>query len=88
MRPPAVEKLGYYPTSIQVIEALKSWIAPATEIEMARAGVELVPAGRPAAPTRTTTFDAWMGGRGNDILNSNRKKKVVEGQMSLFDLVN
>jgi len=55
---------------------------------VARAGVELVPAGRPAAPTRTTTFDAWMDERGNDMLNSSRKKKAVEGQMSLFNLVN
>ena len=31
MRPPAVEKMGYYPTSIQVIEALKTWIAPAND---------------------------------------------------------
>ena len=59
-----------------------------TEIEMAGAGAELVPAEMPAAPTRTTTFDAWMDGRGNDMLNSSRKKKAVEGQMSLFDLVN
>jgi hypothetical protein len=29
-----------------------------------------------------------MDGRGNDMLNSSRKKKAVEGQMSLFDLVN
>jgi len=31
MRPPAVEKLGYYPTSSEVIEILKSWIAPAND---------------------------------------------------------
>ena len=31
MRPPAVEKMGYYPTSIQVINALKTWIAPAND---------------------------------------------------------
>ena len=31
MRPPAVEKMGYYPTSIQVIDALKTWIAPAND---------------------------------------------------------
>jgi hypothetical protein len=59
-----------------------------TEIEMAVASTDLVPAGRPASPTRTTTFDAWMDGRGNDMLNSSRKKKAVEGQMSLFNLVN
>jgi hypothetical protein len=28
-----------------------------------------------------------MDGRGTNILNSSRKKKTVEGQMSLFDLV-
>ena len=61
--------------------------AVSVEIEVARAGVELVPAGRPVAPTRTTTFDAWMDGRGNDMLNSSRKKKAAEGQMSLFNLV-
>jgi hypothetical protein len=58
------------------------------EIETAGVVEELAPAETPAAPTRTTTFDAWMDGRGNDILNSSRKKKAVEGQMSLFDLVN
>jgi 16S rRNA G966 N2-methylase RsmD len=31
MRPPAVEKLGFYPTSIRVIEALKTWFAPAND---------------------------------------------------------
>ena len=31
MRPPAVEKLGFYPTSIKVIEALKTWFAPAND---------------------------------------------------------
>jgi hypothetical protein len=58
------------------------------EIETAGVDAELGSANTPAAPTRTTTFDAWMDGRGNDMLNSSRKKKAVEGQMSLFDLVN
>ena len=31
MRPPAVEKLGYYPTSSEVVEFLKSWIAPVND---------------------------------------------------------
>ena len=31
MRPPAVEKLGFYPTSIKVIEALKTWFAPVND---------------------------------------------------------
>jgi SNF2 family DNA or RNA helicase len=59
-----------------------------TEIETAGVDAELNLVETPAAPTRTTTFDAWMGGRGTNILNSSRKKKTVEGQMSLFDLVN
>jgi len=59
-----------------------------TEIEMAGACANLVPAGKLATPTRTTTFDAWMDGRENDMLNSSRMKKAVEGQMSLFDRVN
>jgi SNF2 family DNA or RNA helicase len=58
------------------------------EIVIAGASADLILAGRPAAPIRTTTFDAWMDGRGTDMLNSSRKKKAVEGQMSLFDLVN
>jgi len=58
------------------------------ETEMAGAGAELIPTETPAVPTRTTTFDTWMDGRGNDMLNSSRKKKAVEGQMSLFNLVN
>ena len=59
-----------------------------TEIETDGVGVELAPADIPTAPTKTTTFDAWMDGRGTDILISSRKKKAMEGQMSLFDLVN
>ena len=31
MRPPAVEKLGFYPTSTKVIDALKTWFAPAND---------------------------------------------------------
>jgi hypothetical protein len=31
MRPPAVEKLGFYLISIRVIEALKTWFAPAND---------------------------------------------------------
>jgi hypothetical protein len=59
-----------------------------TEIETAGVDAELAPADTPAAPTRTTTFDAWMDGRGTNILNSSRKKKTAEGQMSLFNPVN
>ncbi len=29
MRPPAIEKMGYYPTDERVIEAIQSYIAPA-----------------------------------------------------------
>lgn len=31
MRPPAVEKMGYYPTSTEVIQALKTWFTPAND---------------------------------------------------------
>jgi hypothetical protein len=39
----------------------------------------------PAAPVKAVTFDSWMEARGTESLNSSRKKKVTEGQMSLFD---
>jgi hypothetical protein len=31
MRPPAVEKLGFCPISVKVIEALQAWFAPAKD---------------------------------------------------------
>jgi 16S rRNA G966 N2-methylase RsmD len=39
------------------------------------------------APTKTVTFGDWMEERGAESLYSVRKKKVAEGQMSLFDLL-
>jgi len=50
-----------------------------TEIETAGVDAELTPAYTPAAPTKTTMFDAWMDGRGTDSLNSGRKKKNGRG---------
>lgn len=47
--------------------------------------VEVEPVPLPAA--NTITFDSWMVERGTESLNSSRKKKMAEGQMSLFDLV-
>ena len=41
-----------------------------------------------AGPVKTIPFDHWMEGRGSGVPNSGRKKKGVEGQASLFDLLN
>jgi len=36
---------------------------------------------------KALTFDAWMAQRGEEALNPGRTKKVSQGQMSLFDLL-
>jgi len=48
--------------------------------------IEMGPMPQPALE-KALTFDAWMAQRGEEALNPGRTKKVSQGQMSLFDLL-
>jgi hypothetical protein len=41
-----------------------------------------------AVPVKTIPFDHWLEGLGSGVPNPIQKEKAVEGQASLFDLLN